>query len=135
MHLCYSHMTLVCNYAATHSKECHLRVQLVAKMSKAGMEMNRVDLVGRRLIKKNTIDKYWFCCCHSEKRIFLNCKKYGGGWAGFGTGSSFLMDFNLLSHFKLSSRLQIVTYILYSIVYGATCTPTFCAHVIVSNLL
>ena len=25
-HLRYSHMTLVCNYTATHSKECHLRV-------------------------------------------------------------------------------------------------------------
>ena len=25
-HLRYSHMTLVCNYAATRSKECHLRV-------------------------------------------------------------------------------------------------------------
>ena len=42
-----------------------------------------------------------------------------GGWVGYGAGSSFLMDFNLLSHLKLSSRLSIMTYILYSVVYGA----------------
>ena len=28
-----------------------------------------------------------------------------GGRAGYGAGSSFLTDFNLLSHLKLSSRL------------------------------
>ena len=32
MHLRHSHMALVCNYAATRSKECHLQVWLVAKM-------------------------------------------------------------------------------------------------------
>ena len=58
--------------------------------------MNRVDLM---------IDKYYFCCCHSEKRVFSICKNMRGGRAGYGAGSSFLMDFNLLSHLKLSSRL------------------------------
>ena len=31
-----------------------------------------------------------------------------GGWAGYGNGSSCLMNFNLLSYLKLSSRLLIV---------------------------
>ena len=53
MDLRYNHMTLVCKYAATRSKQCHLRVYPVAKMfafvnmakSKAGTGMNHVDLM------------------------------------------------------------------------------------------
>ena len=47
-----------------------------------------------------------------------------GGWAGYGAGSSFLIDFSLLSHLKPSSYkaldIIIVIYILDSvIIYGA----------------
>ena len=57
-----------------------------------------------------------------------------GGWVGYGAGSSFLVDFNIISHINLSPSLQIVTYILYSVLLWGN-TPTFYAHVIVSNLL
>ena len=51
-----------------------------------------------------------------------------GGRAGYGAGSSFLMDFNTFSRPKLQPRLfQIMTQVLYSVINGATRTLV-CAH-------
>ena len=58
-----------------------------------------------------------------------------GGGAGYGAGSFFLMDFNLLWHLKLSSRLLIDHDLHFVQCYICGNTPTFCVHVIVSNLL
>ena len=72
-----------------------------------------------------------------------------GGWAGYGTGSSFLMDFNMFStiskvldrdldfgvghdHMHIKSGHVAVT-ICKTYICGNT--PTFYVYVIVSNLL
>ena len=73
--------------------------------SKAGIEMNHVDLIFNiersRLRSTNAV----FVVAILRNEFSRLAKSMRGGRAGYGAGSSFLMDFNLLSHLKLSSRL------------------------------
>ena len=85
--------------------------------SKAGTEMNCVDLMLYHRKKPTAIDKHCFVGTILRNKFSRFARSMRGGQAGYDAGSSFLMDFNLLSHLKLSSRLKIVTYNLYSIVY------------------
>ena len=76
--------------------------------SKAGMEMNRVDLMLKHRKKPTTIDKYCFCCCHSEKRVFSICKKYegwtGGVWRWIFFSHGFQLAFTFKTVFKALDR-------------------------------
>ena len=72
--------------------------------SEAETEVTRVDLVFVITVKETYHNQIQFSVLfHGEPSLFT--RSWRGGRAGYDTGSSFLLDFNILSHLKQPPRL------------------------------